>query len=193
MGRRKEIFKRDVTIDQMYTEYLNDIDLTLKDLSAKYGISTKTLGKYFKEAGFEVRRGIRPGRKGPFERLGVIDQYVQEHPGAQLPRSPREMTKLIPGCSSDAARSWRRRQKKNFVDRIKALPRLASTNLAFKVKDDNGHERLIKLKDFTSYTVLADWESETVLIQGDHKVYQQQQFQLRLDRLENILYQSEKK
>lgn len=184
MSRPREIERRDVSIDDLYGEYISTPEMTLDALGAKYGLSRWTLARYFKSKGYSVKkrggdRSLRP--------TGVIDRYVREHPEVVLSRSPKELAEIIPGCTIDAAKSWRKRRKREFIERVKALPNLRKTNVAFKGKNPWGDEVLLKMKDFTRYTISADWESETVLIQGDHREYPKQSFRFHLDQLESIL------
>lgn len=43
--------------EQIKEEYLTDTSLTLKQLSAKYGVHTQTISKHLKKLGVEIRRG----------------------------------------------------------------------------------------------------------------------------------------
>lgn len=193
MGRRRRIEEMDISVKELYEEYNSSPEVTLSDLAVKYGINRKTLGRYFRDAGYSVARGMKHGQHKKHENTGAIDKYVREHQDVELPRSPSEMVKMIPNCTIDAAKSWRKRRKKDFIERVKKLPNLRKTSIAFKIVDENGKERLIRLRDFSSYRLSADWESQFVRIQGDHKEFGPQSFRVHLARLETNLGQQEQK
>lgn len=193
MGRRRRIEEMDISTEELYEEYNSSPEVTISDLAVKYGINRKTLGRYFRDAGYAVARGMKKGQHKKHENTGAIDKFVREHQDIELPRSPSKMVAMIPDCTIDAAKSWRKRQKKDFIDRVKQLPNLRKTNIAFKILDENEKERLIRLRDFSSYRLSADWESQFVRIQGDHKEFGPQSFRVHLARLETNLSQQEQK
>lgn len=189
MGRKKLREKRNIPVGALYDYYMSDSSITIAETANKFGLSERTVRRYFKEAELPVRRGMKPGAHKKTH-TGAIWQYLKEHPDAVLPRSPKAIADLIPDATYEAARQFRKRERKKFYERVKALPDLRSTGLTFKKKDP---PRAYALKDFSRYYILGDWESGFLRITGDHVECPGLCFQVRLDQIETILGLSEKK
>jgi AraC-like DNA-binding protein len=187
MGRRKLKDKRDIGVGDLYDYYMSDASVTIAETGAKFGLSERTVRRYFKDAGLPIRRGMKPGAHKKVH-TGAIHRFIQEHPNAVLPRSPKAIAEMIPDATYEAAKQFRKRERKKFYERIANLPDLRETGLTFKKKDP---PRVYALKDFSRYYVLGDWESGLLRITGDHAECPGLCFQVRLDQIETTLGLSE--
>jgi len=127
MSRRKEIYKRGASIEEVISLY--DTLGTIDKVAAHFNLSGRTIRKYLKEAGVELTRGRKFGVKvGSVKHHSALVEWVREHPEVELPRSINEISSLT-GCSIDVVKSYLRRRRERVLDYVEKMPNLSDRTL----------------------------------------------------------------
>lgn len=93
---------------------------TLKAMSKKTGITTKTLKKYLDDAGVTVRRGFPRGTRVNPRHHSCLANWLRNNPDTPLPRKVKEISALT-GCSRNEVKTYLYRRRKEIRDFINSI------------------------------------------------------------------------
>lgn len=118
------------SVEQLWEEYL---ELgTFEALGRRYGVTERTLRRYFREAGYApVEPGPKPAHKGtaiPPHHRSCLAEWIREHPGTKLPKGIRAIADLT-GCSYATVNSYLSRRRNAIKKRLEALPPLKELSI----------------------------------------------------------------
>lgn len=113
MGKPKIMQKRkDLFIEKVWRAYQSFG--SCRKAAPYLGVSYQTVRRYLKEAGYELHKRGGEHAKGksiPSYHFGCLANWLREHPGEKLPRSPQDIAELT-GCSLNAVKSYLYRRRK---------------------------------------------------------------------------------
>lgn len=187
MGRRKEIYKRGASIEEVISLY--ESLGTVEKVGAHFNLSGRTIRKYLKEAGVKLTRGRKFGVKiGSVKHHSALVEWVREHPGVELPRSINEIAKLT-GCSIDVVKSYLRRRREKVLDYVEKMPNLSDKNLL--LYDEK--ERPIPTKAMEWYIRSVDKYGLEIIIRAHLKNGKSYVFRNSMEEWEKILDENSRK
>jgi hypothetical protein len=183
MGRAKEIYKRGGSVEEVISLY-NSLG-TVEKVAANFNLSPRTIRKYLKGAGVEMKRGRRFGVKvGSVKHHSALIDWIKENPEIELPRSVPEISALT-GCSTDVVKSYLKRRRERVLDYVETLPNLLEKSLL--LYDTKGNP--IPTKAFEWYIRSVDKYGLDIIIRARLKNGKSYVFRNSLEEWQEILNQ----
>jgi hypothetical protein len=181
MGRAKEIYKRGGSVEEVISLY-NSLG-TVEKVAANFNLSPRTIRKYLKGAGVEMKRGRRFGVKvGSVKHHSALIDWIKENPEIELPRSVPEISALT-GCSTDVVKSYLKRRRERVLDYVETLPNLLEKSLL--LYDTKGNP--IPTKAFEWYIRSVDKYGLDIIIRARLKNGKSHVFRNSMEEWEEIL------
>ncbi len=108
---------------------------TIQPVADMLQISGRTVRKYLKAAGVELKRGVRKGTILHPRHHSCLAKWIRKNPTTRLPRRVSEIARLT-GCRANAVKTYLYRRRKEVRDAANAIP---WSSLVGTLKDTTEH------------------------------------------------------
>jgi predicted transcriptional regulator len=133
---------------------------TLKAAAGHLGISPRSLSKYLRKAGVDIKVGARKGTAQKVHHHSCFAKWLRENKGTPLPRNVNRIAEMT-GCSRNAVSSYLKRRRDGLIREVhEILNALTGENTVIY----DLYQRKLPLRSVESFNIFVDRFSQGIQV-----------------------------